>query len=402
MGVMSSYNDWDGVPVTASYYFLTELLREEYGFDGYVVSDSEAVEYVQTKHHVADTYDEAVRQVLEAGLNVRTHFTKPVDFILPIRRLLEQKKISMATIDKRVAEVLRVKFRLGLFDHPYVEDTKASDKVGGVDRNMDFVKQIQQQSLILLKNEDNLLPLDRQKIRKVLVTGPLADESNFMESRYGPNRLEKVTVLDGLRAYLKGRAEVVYAKGCDIVDKGWPATEILPSPLTDEEKADMVEAVQKAGDCDVIIAVLGEDEYRTGESRSRTSLDLPGRQQQLLEALYATGKPVVLVLINVLFIPRFSYMACAWAGFAGYGTAMLLSYFVGQKKYPIRYDLKGIGRYVLLAAVLYVAAEYVPIENLWLRLGWRTVLLVVFAAYIVKHDLPLSRIPLLNRLVAKK
>ena len=110
----------------------------------------------------------------------------------------------------------------------------------------------------------------------------------------------------------------------------------------------------------------------------------------------------VLVLINVLLIPRYSYMACAWAGFAGYGTAMLLSYFVGQKKYPIRYDLKSIGRYVLLAAVLYVAAEYIPIENLWLRLSWRTVLLLVFAAYIVKHDLPLSRIPLLNRLVAKK
>ena len=100
--------------------------------------------------------------------------------------------------------------------------------------------------------------------------------------------------------------------------------------------------------------------------------------------------------------PRYSYMACAWAGFAGYGVAMLLSYFVGQKKYPICYDLKGIGRYVLLAAVLYVAAEYVPIENLWLRLAWRTVLLLVFAAYIVKHDLPLSRIPLLNRLVTKK
>lgn len=110
----------------------------------------------------------------------------------------------------------------------------------------------------------------------------------------------------------------------------------------------------------------------------------------------------VLVLINVLFIPRYSYMACAWAGFAGYGTAMLLSYFVGQKKYPIRYDLKAIGRYVLLAAVLYLAAEYVPIDNLWLRLAWRTVLLLVFVAYILKHDLPLSRIPLLNRLVAKK
>lgn len=298
MGVMSSYNDWDGVPVTASYYFLTELLREEYGFDGYVVSDSEAVEYVHTKHRVAETYDEAVRQVLEAGLNVRTHFTPPSDFIMPIRRLIEEKKISMATIDKRVSEVLSVKFRLGLFDHPYVENIKESDKMGGVDRNMDFVKQMQQQSLVLLKNDGNLLPLDKNRIKKILVTGPLADESNFMESRYGPNRLEKVTVLKGLRNYLQGSVEVDYAKGCDIINEGWPSTEILPDPLSDSEKDGIQNAVEKAEDCDVIIAVLGEDEYRTGESRSRTSLDFPGRQQELLEALYATGKPVVLVLIN--------------------------------------------------------------------------------------------------------
>lgn len=298
MGVMSSYNDWDGVPVTASYYFLTELLREEYGFDGYVVSDSEAVEFVHTKHRVAETYDEAVRQVLEAGLNVRTHFTPPSDFIMPIRRLIEEKKISMATIDKRVGEVLSVKFRLGLFDHPYVEKTKESDKVGGVNRNMDFVKQMQQQSLVLLKNDGNLLPLDKNRIKKILVTGPLADESNFMESRYGPNRLEKVTVLKGLRNYLQGSVEVDYAKGCDIINEGWPSTEILPEPLSDSEKDGIQNAVEKAEDCDVIIAVLGEDEYRTGESRSRTSLDLPGRQQELLEALYATGKPVVLVLIT--------------------------------------------------------------------------------------------------------
>lgn len=298
MGVMSSYNDWDGVPVTASYYFLTELLREEYGFDGYVVSDSEAVEFVHTKHRVAETYDEAVRQVLEAGLNVRTHFTPPSDFIMPIRRLIEEKKISMATIDKRVSEVLSVKFRLGLFDHPYVEKTKESEKVGGVDRNMDFIKQMQQQSLVLLKNDGNLLPLDKNRIKKILVTGPLADESNFMESRYGPNRLEKVTVLKGLRNYLQGSVEVDYAKGCDIINEGWSSTEILPEPLSDLEKDGIQNAVEKAEDCDVIIAVLGEDEYRTGESRSRTSLDFPGRQQELLEALYATGKPVVLVLIN--------------------------------------------------------------------------------------------------------
>jgi beta-glucosidase len=113
MGVMSSYNDWDGEPITSSHYFLTELLRNEFGFDGYVVSDSEAAEFVHTKHQVADTYDDAVKQELEAGLNVRTNFTPPSDFILPVRRLIEEKKLSMETLDKRVSEVLNVKFRLG-------------------------------------------------------------------------------------------------------------------------------------------------------------------------------------------------------------------------------------------------------------------------------------------------
>lgn len=298
LGVMSSYNDWDGVPVSASHYFLTELLRDEYGFDGYVVSDSEAVEFVYTKHRVAKSYDDAVRQVLEAGLNVRTHFTPPSDFILPIRRLIAENKISMETIDRRVAEVLNVKFRMGLFDNPYVKDTKASDNIGGIKRNIDFVKQVQQQSIVLLKNENNMLPLKKESLKRVLVTGPLADESNFMESRYGPNRLDKITVLDGLRSYLNGEVELVYSKGCEIVDEEWPLTEIIPSDMNSEEKKMMNDAVSAAKDVDVVIAVMGEDEFRTGESRSRSSLVLPGRQQQLLEALHSTGKPIVLVLIN--------------------------------------------------------------------------------------------------------
>ena len=298
LGVMSSYNDWDGVPVSASHYFLTELLRDEYGFDGYVVSDSEAVEFVYTKHRVATSYDDAVRQVLEAGLNVRTHFTPPSDFILPIRRLIAENKISMETIDRRVAEVLNVKFRMGLFDNPYVKDTKASDNIGGIKRNIDFVKQVQQQSIVLLKNENNMLPLKKKSLKRVLVTGPLADESNFMESRYGPNRLDKITVLDGLRSYLNGEVELVYSKGCEIVDEEWPLTEIIPSDMNSEEKKMMNDAVSAAEDVDVVIAVMGEDEFRTGESRSRSSLALPGRQQQLLEALHSMGKPIVLVLIN--------------------------------------------------------------------------------------------------------
>lgn len=107
----------------------------------------------------------------------------------------------------------------------------------------------------------------------------------------------------------------------------------------------------------------------------------------------------ILVMMNILLIPRYSYMACAWAGFCGYGVAMLLSYFVGQKKYPIRYDLKAIGCYVLLAAVLYVAGEYVPIDNIYLRMAYRTLLLLLFVAYVVKRDMPLNQIPVINRFI---
>lgn len=208
-GVMSSYNDWDGVPVTASYYFLTQLLRQEYGFKGYIVSDSEAVEFVQTKHHVADSYEEAVRQVVEAGLNVRTNFTHPKDYILPVRKLVKEGKLSMKSVDRMVADVLRVKFELGLFDSPYVKDPKAADKIVGADKHRDFVLDMQKQSLVLLKNENNLLPLDKNQTKKVLIAGPLAKETNYMISRYGPQGLDNITVYDGIKDYLGNQTEVI-------------------------------------------------------------------------------------------------------------------------------------------------------------------------------------------------
>lgn len=297
-GVMSSYNDWDGVPVTASYYFLTELLRQEYGFNGYIVSDSEAVEYVYNKHHVAESYEDAVCQVVEAGLNVRTNFTPPEDYILPVRKNVEEGKLSMQSVDRMVADVLRVKFELGLFDQPYVEDPQNADKVVGADLHRDFVLDMQQQSLVLLKNERDLLPLDKKALRKILITGPLAKETNYMTSRYGPQGLENITVFDGISRFVGNDVEIAYAKGCETRNVGWPDSEIVPTPLTEDEIKQMDEAIVAAEDCDVIIAVLGEDERCTGESRSRTDLSLPGRQQQLLEKLHATGKPVVLVLIN--------------------------------------------------------------------------------------------------------
>ena len=298
MGVMSSYNDWNGEPVSASHYFLTELLRGQYGFNGYVVSDSDAVEFVHTKHQVAVTYADAVRMVLEAGLNVRTNFTQPSKFIVPLRKLIESGEISMSTVDRRVAEVLKVKFGLGLFDHPYVEEPAEADNIAGADKHLDFIDRMQLESLVLLKNEGNVLPLDKARTRNVLVTGPLADETNFMASRYGPNGLDSESILDGIRGYLGEGCNVSYAKGCDVVDENWPDSEIVPVPMTAKEKSMIREAVAKARKADVVIAVLGEDEWRVGESRSRTSLDLPGRQQQLLEALHATGKPVILLLVN--------------------------------------------------------------------------------------------------------
>ena len=119
-------------------------------------------------------------------------------------------------------------------------------------------------------------------------------------------------------------------------------------------------------------------------------------------AYFSFAGCAVLIAVNLLFVPRYGYMACAWGGFAGYGVAMLLSYFVGQKKYPIRYDLRGMGVYVLLALLLYAAGTWVKIDALWARLAFRTVLLMCFVAYIVRHDLPLARIPVLNRLVKRR
>ena len=297
VGVMSSYNDWDGEPISASYYFLTQLLRKEFGFDGYVVSDSEAVEYISTKHHVAGDYKEGVRQAMEAGLNVRTNFDMPDKYILPVRELVKEKKISEKILNERVADVLRVKFKLGLFDKPYVKPELA-DVIVNNEEAKQFSKQISKEVLVLLKNQNNLLPLDKKNIRHVLVTGPLAADTLHSMSRYGPNNVKVISVLQGIKNYASGFATVDYVKGCETIDANWPESEIFSQPLTPKETNDINEAVTKAKLSDVVIVVLGEEETLVGESRSRTSLDLPGKQLQLLQALYETGKPIVLVLIN--------------------------------------------------------------------------------------------------------
>ncbi|MBB5438395.1 beta-glucosidase [Pedobacter sp. AK017] len=298
MGIMSSYNDWNGEPVTGSYYFLTELLRKQYGFDGYVVSDSEAVEFISGKHHVAEDYKQAVKQAIEAGLNVRTHFTKPENFILPLRELVKEGSVSMKTLDERVADVLRVKFRLGLFDDPYVKDPTAADKKVHTRADEELAVQLNRESMVLLKNDKNLLPLDIAKYKRILVSGPLATEINYTTSRYGPSNNPIVSILDGIKAYAGKNSTIAYSKGCEVIDAKWPESEIIPVELTTEEQLQIDQAVAAAKASDVIIAVVGETDEQVGESKSRTGLNLPGRQLMLLQALHATGKPVVMVMVN--------------------------------------------------------------------------------------------------------
>ena len=298
LGVMSSYNDWDGEPVTASYYFLTELLRKEFGFTGYVVSDSDAVEFIFSKHHVAKDKKDAVRMAFEAGLNVRTNFDDPGNYILPLRQLIKDSAATINTLNSRVTDVLRVKFKLGLFDHPINYHPEEADKIVNNESGKKIAKQASRECLVLLKNENSVLPLDKTKIKNILITGPLAADTLNSMSRYGPNNVRCISTLKGIKEYLGNNVLVSYQKGCETIDATWPESEIFPQPLTDKETNDIQDAVDKAKQSDVVVAVLGEEESLVGESRSRTSLELPGRQLQLLQALQATGKPIVLVLIN--------------------------------------------------------------------------------------------------------
>ncbi len=296
LGVMSSYNDYDGVPVTGSSYFLTEILRKEWGFRGYVVSDSEAVEFIRTKHRVAETEEDAAAMAVNAGLNIRTNFTPPENFVLPLRKAIEQGKVSMHTIDDRVRDVLRVKFILGLFDQPYKGDARAAEKIVHSSAHQSVSLDAARQSIVLLKNENNLLPLNKQT-QKIALIGPNADEKKELTCRYGPANPYITTLREYLGGYLPG-SEITYAKGCEIVDARYPQSEILPLPLNAAEQQMIDEAVEAARQSDVAIVVLGGSEVTVREDKSRTDLNLPGRQMDLLKAVQGTGRPVVLVLID--------------------------------------------------------------------------------------------------------
>lgn len=296
LGTMSSYNDYDGVPITGSHLFLTDILRKEWGFRGYVVSDSDAVEFIYNKHHVTESYEDAVAQAVNAGLNVRTTFNDPSNFILPLRQAIQDGKVSLETVDERVADILRVKFFLGLFDNPFTGDEKGVNQLVHNPEHQALSLRAAHESLVLLKNENNLLPLSKS-LRKVAVIGPNADERQLLICRYGPADPAFITVLQGVKDALP-QADVRYEKGCDIIDPHFPDSELMDYPLEEEEEKLLTAAVAAAREAEVAILVLGGNELTVREDRSRTSLNLPGRQEQLLKAVYETGTPVVLVLLD--------------------------------------------------------------------------------------------------------
>lgn len=296
LGVMSSYNDYDGEPITGSHKFLTQILRQEWGFRGYVVSDSEAVEFLWGKHRVAKDAEDGVAQTVNAGLNIRTNFTPPEDFILPLRSALKNGKISQEMLNLRVSEILRVKFLMGLFDNPYTGNGKEAEKIVHSKEHQAVALDAARQSIVLLKNEKNLLPLSKD-VKHVAVIGPNATEHKYLICRYGPANAPIITVEEGIRKMLPN-AKVTLEKGCEIIDKNFPESELFDFPYSDEETQLMNKAIEAAKASDVAILVLGGSEKTVREDKSRTDLNLPGRQNDLIKAVVATGKPVVLVLLD--------------------------------------------------------------------------------------------------------
>jgi beta-glucosidase len=312
MGVMNSYNDYNGIPIAANKKFLTEILRERWGFKGYIVSDSWSIEELYGRdsqkgeetvrqHFVAPTYKDAIRQAVEAGVNVRTAFNWPEVYIEPLRELVNEGTVSIETIDELVRSVLKVKFWLGLFDKPYVDNPETADEVVHSNKHNELSLKAARESIVLLKNEGGLLPLDKN-INSILVTGPNAKATYELLSEYGPKDVDVITVYEGIRNKVSQNTLVKYTKGCELIDERFPESDIIYEPPKGRAKDMIEEAKRLSSDVDVAIIVVGEQSEGpnriVSEGNSRVNLDLPGYQRDLIKAIYSTKTPIVVILMN--------------------------------------------------------------------------------------------------------
>jgi beta-glucosidase len=302
---MSSFNEIAGVPSTGNRMLLTDILRHEWGFKGFVVSDWTSIPEMRA-HGIAATEEEAGILAVAAGTDM--DMVGGV-YLRYLPALVREGKVSEHTVDEAVRRVLRAKFQLGLFENPYRYCNAVKERTLIYnDVNRAVAREMARRSIVLLKNGKNVLPL-KKDVRSVALIGPLADDH---ENPLGPwaqvgRPSDVVTALEGIKAVAAPSSKITYVRGCEVLDS-------LP-------KRDFTKALTAAKGADVVIMVLGESLNMSGEAASRSNLDLPGCQEDLLKAVCAIGKPVVLVLMNgrPLTIP--------WA--AEHCDAIVESWFLG-------------------------------------------------------------------------
>jgi len=300
---MSAYMDLNEVPASGNHWLLTDVLRKDWGFQGFVLSDAFAVGSLVT-HHYAKDGEDAADKALTAGVNMDM---ASLTYIKNLAKLVKDGKISESYLDQMVLPILEAKYDLGLFEHPYADESKV-DAVLSRPEGLELERKLAGRSMVLLKNDNHTLPLQKS-LKKIAIMGPLADSAHDIEGGWtveglfgGGGKSHPVTVLAGIKNKLGPAATVtlvdgpkptkVYRGMLDMLGGGKPAP-----PLTSQETADWVaKAKAAATDADVVVAVMGETSNMNGEAASRATLDLPGIQEQMLEAVETAGKPVILVL----------------------------------------------------------------------------------------------------------
>jgi beta-glucosidase len=299
MSVMPSYNEIDGVPSHANKWLLQKVLRDEWGFKGHVVSDYYAIPQMMDLHHIAADKATTAKLAIEAGVDAET---PDPDSYPTLIQLVKDGKVAQATIDQAVARNLRAKFLLGLFENPYVDVERAARVTNSIEHRA-LAAEAARRSITLLKNDNNLLPLNASALKSIAVIGPNAATVHLGAYSDDPGR--GVSVLQGIKDKVGDRVQVTYAEGCKITKEGgdWFADSAHLSDPAEDQKL-IAEAVQVAKGADVALLVLGSNEDTNKEGWAdthlgdRDSLDLVGRQNDLVKAVLETGKPVVVMLIN--------------------------------------------------------------------------------------------------------
>jgi beta-glucosidase len=299
--IMSAYMGLNGMPATGNHWLLTEVLRERWGFKGWVVSDAEAANNLKA-HGLAADAQEAGAKALNAGLDMEMAFFKAAYSNLPAA--LAAGQVDGKRLDEAVRRVLEVKIRMGLFEHPYVDEAKVAQALRSP-QHLAAAREAAERSAVLLRNDGDLLPLDRTRLRSIAVIGGLADSPRDSNGPwvFKQNAPALQGIVEGLRAKLGPKVALNYAAGVTIPKRVNPSqldalNGDISRPEPKDDDSGIAEAVAAARVSDVAILVLGEAQGSIGEQASRSTLDLPGRQQKLLDAVVATGKPVVVLLLN--------------------------------------------------------------------------------------------------------